>query len=65
MSLARRRNRRTAGEKILALGDKIARHTKPNSKLEKADRPAHRVIAKSRFAKFATINDVIERLIGV
>ena len=44
---------------------KIAKHTKPNAKLEKADRPAHRVIAKNRFATLDTIDDVIARLIGV
>jgi hypothetical protein len=32
-----------AGEKIPTLGEKIARHTKPNAMLKKADRPAHRV----------------------
>jgi hypothetical protein len=31
----------------------------------KADRPAHRVIPKSRFAKLETIEDVIQKLIGV
>jgi hypothetical protein len=45
------------------LGEKIARHTKPNAMLEKADRPAHRVIPKSRFAKLDTIDEVIQRLI--
>jgi hypothetical protein len=44
---------------------KIAKHTKPNAKLEKADRPAHRVIAKNRFATLDTIDDVIAKLIGV
>jgi hypothetical protein len=53
------------GEKIPTLGEKIARHTKPNAMREKADRPAHRVIPKSRFAKLDTIDDVIQRLIGV
>src|SRR5258708_15206634 len=53
------------GERIPALGEKIARHTKPNAMLEKADRPAHRVIPKSRFAKLETIEEVIERLIGL
>jgi hypothetical protein len=33
--------------------------------LEKADRPEHRVIPKSRFAKLETIDAVIEKLIGV
>jgi hypothetical protein len=32
---------------------------------EKADRPAHRVIPKSRFEKLNTIDDVIQRLVGV
>jgi hypothetical protein len=54
-----------AGEKIPTLGEKVARHTKPNAMLEKADRPAHRVIPKSRFAKLDTIDEVIQRLIGV
>ena len=54
-----------AGEKIPSLGDRIAKHTKPNAMLEKADRPAHRVIPKSRFAKLDTIDDVIRKLIGV
>jgi hypothetical protein len=52
------------GERMPALGEKIAKHTKPNAKLERADRPAHRVIAKNRFA-IDTIDDVIARLIGV
>jgi hypothetical protein len=54
-----------AGERIPAFGEKIATHTKPNSKLEKADRPAHRVIAKNRFATLDTIDHVIRKLIGV
>jgi hypothetical protein len=54
-----------AGERIPPLGEKIARHTKPNAMLKKADRPAHRVIAKNRFTTLGTIDDVIEKLIGV
>ena len=54
-----------AGEKIPPLGEKVARHTKPNAKLKKADRPAHRVIAKNRFTTLGTIEDVVEKLIGV
>jgi hypothetical protein len=53
-----------AGEKIPSMGDKIAKHTKPNAVLAKADRPAHRVIPKNRFAKLETIEDVIQKLIG-
>jgi hypothetical protein len=33
--------------------------------LEKADKPAHRIIAKNQFASLDTIEDVIARLIGV
>src|ERR1700730_18139059 len=33
--------------------------------LAKAERPGHRVIAKNRFATLETIDDVIQRLIGV
>jgi len=54
-----------AGERIPPLGEKIARHTKPNARQKKADRPAHRVIAKNRFATLQTIDNVIARLIGV
>jgi len=53
------------GEKMPALGETVARHTKPNAMLKKADRPAHRIIAKSRFASLDSIDDVIARLIGV
>jgi hypothetical protein len=53
------------GERIPAMGEKIAKHTKPNAKLAKADRPAHRVIPKRRFATLDTIEDVIQKLIGV
>jgi hypothetical protein len=53
------------GERMPALGETVARHTKPNGRLKKADRPAHRVIAKNRFASLDTIDDVIARLIGV
>jgi hypothetical protein len=54
-----------AGEKMPALGEKIARHTKPNAMLKKADRSAHRVIAKSRFAVLDTMDDIIQKLIGL
>jgi hypothetical protein len=33
-----------AGERIPPMGDRVAKHTKPNAMLEKADLPAHRVI---------------------
>ena len=53
------------GGKMPALGETVARHTKPNGMLKKAHRPAHRVIAKSRFGTLDTIEDVIQKLIGV
>ena len=53
------------GERMPGLGEKIARHTKPNAMLKKADRPAHRVIAKTRFASLDTIDEVIQNLVGV
>jgi hypothetical protein len=54
-----------AGDKLPPMGEKIAKHTKPNTMLKKADRPAHRVIAKSRFARLETIEDVIQKLVGI
>jgi hypothetical protein len=51
-----------AGEKIPTLGEKIARHTKPNAMLEKADRPAHRVV---RFSRREThMSDIERRQLG-
>jgi hypothetical protein len=52
------------GDKIPALGEKVATHTKHNAMREKADRPAHRVIPKGRFTRLETIDAVIEKLIG-
>jgi hypothetical protein len=54
-----------AGEKIPPMGDRVAKHRKPNAMLEKAHRPAHGVIPKSRFERLDTIDQVIQRLIGV
>src|SRR5258707_4414191 len=54
-----------AGERIPPLGEKIGRPTKPTAMLKKADRPAHRVIAKNRFTTLGTIDDVMEKLIEV
>jgi hypothetical protein len=53
------------GERIPPLGETVAKHTKPNAMLKKADRPAHRVVAKSRFAKLETIDQVIQKLVGL
>jgi hypothetical protein len=54
-----------AGEKIPPLGDKVAKHTKPNRMLEKAEKPAHRVVAKNRFIRLETMDEVIQRLTGI
>jgi hypothetical protein len=48
-----------------ALGEKVARHTKPNAMLNKAERPGHRVITKNQFTRLETIDDLIKRLIGI
>ena len=53
------------GERMPPLGEQIARHTKPNAMRQKADRPAHRIIARNRFAKLETIDAVIRKLVGV
>ena len=52
-------------ERIPSFGEKVARHTKHNARREKADRPGHRVIAKSRFTRLDTIDEVIQKLIGL
>jgi len=54
-----------AGEKMPAMGDKVAKHTKPNALLQKADRAAHRVIHKRRFVTLATMDEVSRKLVGV
>jgi hypothetical protein len=52
-------------EKIPSFGERVARHTKHNAQREKADRPGHRVISKSRFTRLDTIDEVIQKLIGL
>jgi hypothetical protein len=52
-------------ERIPPFGEKVARHTKHNARRVKADRPGHRVIAKSRFTRLNTIDEVIQKLIGL
>ena len=46
------------------LGNRVAKHTKPNRMLEKADKPAQRIITKNQFTRLETMDNVIERLIG-
>jgi hypothetical protein len=52
-------------KEIPELGEKVAKRTNPNSEQKKVDHPAHRVIAKNRFAALETIDAVIAKLIGV
>ncbi len=52
-------------ERIPSFGEKVARHTKHNANREKSAKPGHRVIAKSRFTRLDTIDEVIQRLIGL
>jgi hypothetical protein len=54
-----------AAKEIPELGEKVAKRTNPNSEQKKVDHPAHRVIAKNRFAALETIDAVIAKLIGV
>ncbi len=53
------------GDRIPPLGEKVATHTKHNADRQKTVRLGHRVVAKSRFARLDTIDDVIQRLIGL
>jgi hypothetical protein len=41
------------------LGEKVAKHIKPNATLNKAGRPKHRVIANNQFTRLDTMDDVI------
>ena len=54
-----------AGEKITPLWEIGREHTKPNRMLEKADKPAQRIITKNQFTRLETMDNVIERLIGI
>jgi len=52
-------------ERIPSFGEKVARHTKHNADREKSAKPGHRVIAKSSFTRLDTMDEVIQRLIGL
>lgn len=52
------------GQRMAQLGDRIARHTKADSRGTKAKRPSHRVVAKSAFKELATMEDVTAALFG-
>jgi hypothetical protein len=53
------------GEKIPALGERPATHTKHNAQGIKSVRPGHRVIPKSSFTKLDTMAEVVQRLFGL
>lgn len=52
------------GRQLPALGDKVARHSKPNSKGEKTARPRIREIKKSSFKSLGSIEEVAGALFG-
>ncbi len=52
------------GERLPALGDKVARHTKGNKDGRKTDRLGHRVVNESRFEKLTSLEAVVDRLFG-
>jgi hypothetical protein len=53
-----------SGESLQDLGDKIARHPRGNKDGIKPHRPGHRVVARSQFTRFETIDQVAEALFG-
>ena len=52
-------------EKIPHVGENVAKHTKHNAQGERAPRAGHRVIPKSSFTRLDTIDEVIQKLIGL
>jgi hypothetical protein len=46
------------------VGERIARHSKANAGGVKTARPAHRVLAKSRFVHVDSINNLLPLLFG-
>jgi hypothetical protein len=52
------------GAPMPSLGDKLARHTKADSKGFKAERKNIRIIRKSQFQRLASMEDVIAALFG-
>src|SRR6266436_297724 len=53
-----------AGNGLPDLGARISRHSKANSKGEKNERLAHRVVAKGDFQMLADISEVVRKLFG-
>lgn len=52
------------GQPLPDLGDRVARHTRPNSNGVKADRPDHRTLAARRFVELDNIAHLADRLFG-
>jgi hypothetical protein len=52
------------GERLPALGDKVARHSRPNAHRIKAGRPGLRTISRGRFTKLDTMDELITALFG-
>lgn len=44
---------------------KVAKHTKGNASGEKAHRPNHRLLPKSKFVRLNSIDDVLKKLLGI
>jgi hypothetical protein len=53
-----------AGNGLPDLGERISRHSRGNSKGEKNERLAHRVVAKRDFQMLANISEVVGKLFG-
>jgi hypothetical protein len=52
------------GERLPALGDKVARHSRRNAQRIKAERPGLRTISRGRFTKLNTMDELITALFG-
>jgi hypothetical protein len=52
------------GHSLAELGDRVARHTRGNSDGLKAERPGHRLVAKSRFALASDAAALVQLLFG-
>lgn len=52
------------GERLPALGDKVARHSRPNAQGIKAERPGLRTISRGSFTKLNTMDELITALFG-
>lgn len=52
------------GERLGALGEKVARHTKGNAEGKKGERPGHRSVKKSAFTEVATTAELVPVLFG-